>query len=117
MTMSVLRSLALALAFLASACGSGMGGGGGGSGGSGGGETMTSSSTKIEQINGGCPNNPALLTGTKNKGDSCGSATDCRPTCCQCGNGKSNAWLGAECNNGACADPCADTVSSADCTM
>jgi hypothetical protein len=98
-------------------CGSGMpAGGGGGGGGSGGGTTMTSSSQKIEQINGQCPTNPSVLTGGAGSGASCAQATDCKPTCCQCGNGKSNAWLGAECSNGACADPCADTVSDADCS-
>src|SRR5690348_15258406 len=98
------RILAFALCGLVAACGSGMGGGGGGSGGSGGGTTMTSSSNKIEQVNGACVMNPQVLTGTKAKGDSCSDYSNCQPTCCQCGNGKNNSWLGAECTNGACAD-------------
>ena len=98
-------------------CGGDGGGGNGGSGGSGGGPTMTSSSSKVEQVNGACVMNPQVLTGSTGKGGSCSDYTACKPTCCQCGNGKNNSWLGAECTNGACADPCADTVSSADCSM
>jgi hypothetical protein len=107
LAMTITMTLALA------GCGSGASGGGGNGGGSSGG----ASSTRIEQINGGCTNNPTTLTGSKNRGDSCGTATDCKPTCCQCGSGKSNSWLGVECHNGACVDPCADTVGSADCSM
>ena len=108
----------IAVVGMLAACGSGMpGGGGGGNGGSGSSTTtMTSSSHRIEQINGQCPGHASVLTGGASRGASCGQATDCQPTCCPCGGGKSNAWLAAECSNGACVDPCADSVGDADCS-
>jgi hypothetical protein len=49
-----------------------------------------------------CPTNPTTLTGMAATGAICGSAADCKPTCCQCTSG--SYALVAQCQNGNCLD-------------
>ena len=51
---------------------------------------------------GQCPSHATSLVGTGTLGAPCTQATDCAPTCCQCGNGQGSAV--AQCANGSCLD-------------
>ena len=61
--------------------------------------------TAVEQRNEQCPASPTKLTGSKKKGASCTSASECAPSCCQCGL-SDNEWLGAACVDGECVSAC-----------
>jgi hypothetical protein len=68
------------------------------------------SKTKLsEQENGACPTAPTIVTGTASAGASCGSASDCLPTCCTCTTG-TGQWGAAECVN----DKCDNTTACTD---
>jgi hypothetical protein len=50
-----------------------------------------------------CPEQPAILVGTKPAGASCSKAIDCQPTCCTCSNGDGKQFLAAACDSSSCA--------------
>jgi hypothetical protein len=77
------------------------------------GETKTHLS---EQENGICPTAPTIVTGTAVAGATCGSASDCLPTCCSCTTG-TGQWGAAECVNGKCDNTtaCTDTAQLSFC--
>jgi hypothetical protein len=47
-----------------------------------------------------CPDPASELVGHAKTGQKCEAASDCAPTCCDCGNGRS--WLAAACVNLRC---------------
>ncbi len=60
-----------------------------------------------EEVDGGCPAKPTLLTGTGNVGDVCQDANACQPICCTCTNGVTQ-YLSAWCdfNTDTCFQAC-----------
>ena len=71
-------------------------------------------SKQAVQEGGACPENSAVLKGTKGAGEACGTATDCKPVTCSCPSPKTNQWCGVQCQAGKCAsDPCPATRDDA----
>lgn len=69
--------------------------------------TVGDTRTAIEQsADGACPAAPQVTVGSREGGAPCGSASDCRPTCCGCPS-SSRRWLAAVCRAGRCAEPAA----------
>lgn len=68
------------------------------------GGTNPNDSVGVEQVSGTCPQSAATLKGDRRTDESCASAMDCSPVCCDCDAAPDKKWLAAACVASKCAN-------------